>query len=423
MEDADEIMLAAVESFIDDFSATRGGPLTLCTDSSPGPDSDPDTGKKEFDLHPDSWETSNWEDLQASSPSSASTADSGSKDQRDKTIEPSQEAMDHRRQISNAKAAIRRTRYRQRIKREREVLITQVSELSAELSKRQVARRESDMKQTQSLALCAWKAIATLQKEKRYLSQEQQLQLQAAVLNNSKLIHQMKAFLVECNQPERNSVPDGATGDILLNDFVRELGSLYAQTNNVFHGMDLIDKVHPLEYGPVTKSYGGVQYVEFAEVAEIGHSFEQASRGFSFIMLASMGDCNYKAPTSDPDNICAEKYCMTWASKSSTPILNSLAVRRFQEDDRLVFVWRALLEGQGEFEGHHADETGWFVLRPSPTSSSHSILTTYSRLVPTQIGKPSGNASAARFMDAVLRAEEAEFEEMSKVFEEMAIKS
>lgn len=57
-------------------------------------------------------------------------------------------------------------------------------------------------------------------------------------------------------------------------------------------------------------------------------------------------------------------------------------VRRYIEADRVVFVWRALTEGQGDFEGLYTDETAWYVLRPSAAKDEAMVVEVFTRLVP-----------------------------------------
>lgn len=108
------------------------------------------------------------------------------------------------------------------------------------------------------------------------------------------------------------------------------------------------------------------------------------------------------------------------------------AVKRYVEKDRAVFVWRALAEGQGEFDGLHTVETAWFVVRPLTAAeaeakagetearhtkgSSAMILESYTRLVPVGFGRPSDDdARANKFIKILAKADEADVNDMKQM--------
>lgn len=69
------------------------------------------------------------------------------------------------------------------------------------------------------------------------------------------------------------------------------------------------------------------------------------------------------------------------------------AIKRFIERDRVVFVYRALTEGQGKFSGICSDETGWVVVRRQIGDTTQNvcdstILENCVRILPVCCGSP-----------------------------------
>ncbi|POM68555.1 Hypothetical protein PHPALM_15274 [Phytophthora palmivora] len=98
-------------------------------------------------------------------------------------------------------------------------------------------------------------------------------------------------------------------------------------------------------------------------------------------------------------------------------------VRKYEEPDRVVFVWRALTEGCGDLSGYHSDETGWLVLRPTGSVNYNAtILESYVRFVPLRVGKVSSRkVDPDRFANIVAKSGEEEVNEMGRMLEKMLL--
>ncbi|OWY92158.1 hypothetical protein PHMEG_00038951, partial [Phytophthora megakarya] len=71
-------------------------------------------------------------------------------------------------------------------------------------------------------------------------------------------------------------------------------------------------------------------------------------------------------------------------------LLQRVVVRRFQENNWVVVVWKVFTEGEGLFRGMHSDETGLCVARPSSSSAATgTILDTCFRHVPMHFSSSS----------------------------------
>ncbi|GMF17084.1 unnamed protein product [Phytophthora lilii] len=126
--------------------------------------------------------------------------------------------------------AQRRSRYVAKARLKREALRQQVHKLSTDLEHmrhiRELAKEKE--KKTNTFALGAWRAAAAHQKDRRMEAQDTQRQLKAAVIRQSKLIHQLETShgyyaakcgvesLVSCGKEEK-------TCTALLKTFVIDL--------------------------------------------------------------------------------------------------------------------------------------------------------------------------------------------------------
>ncbi|GMF32817.1 unnamed protein product [Phytophthora fragariaefolia] len=338
-------------------------------------------------------------------------------------------AAERRRKIKNAQAAKRRLRYLKKLKTERKTLKKQEEELSAKLKELQEAHaNEKTARNKNMLMLSAWKANATRQKERRLESEETQRQLKMAVGEQSTLIHRMGHLMQQhhlLNSTELNEekeITRDQKGKALLQSFVHEMDSLYAKTDDVIGNVDF-GMSPPLTYELTRKWNKDKNFLESADATVIPFSFEQTCRAVSLMILAP----SYNDELDDPDNTAIRTYRLNFSRElgNSATLLIYNAVKRYVETDRAVFVWRALAEGQGEFDGLHTVETAWFVVRPlikagqtdaRQIKNSAMILESYTRLVPVGFGRPSENdARANKFIKVLAKADEADVNDMKQM--------
>ncbi|OWY96256.1 hypothetical protein PHMEG_00033522, partial [Phytophthora megakarya] len=102
------------------------------------------------------------------------------------------------------------------------------------------------------------------------------------------------------------------------------------------------------------------------------------------------------------------------------------AMRKYEESDRVVYVWRVLMEGQGELSGYHNDETGWLRVRPEDPAlgkfCNSTIIEGYARFVPFCAGRvPNAKVTPDRFADIVAKTSEKQVNELGRILEQMLL--
>ncbi|KAG7384271.1 hypothetical protein PHYPSEUDO_002800 [Phytophthora pseudosyringae] len=338
-------------------------------------------------------------------------------------------STERRRKTKNAQAATRRKRYLKKLKVERRTLTKQEVDLALELKKlREVHAKERTARNKKMLTLRAWKATALRQEERRLEAEEKQRRLKAAVVNQSGLILRMKTLLcqqrmlnsLDAYEEQKASKRRHRKGTLLLQTFVREMDSLYAQTDAVVGGVRF-EMSPPLTYELTRKWSKDKTFLESADATVIPNGFEQTCRAVSLMILAP----SYNDELEDPENTASRTYRLNFSRElgNSATLVVYNAVKRFVERDRAVFVWRTLAEGQGEFDGLQTVETAWFVVRPlTEAAKAHSkegpemVLESYTRLVPVGFGRPSDNdARANKFIKILAKADEADVNDMKQM--------
>ncbi|KAE8971565.1 hypothetical protein PF011_g25989 [Phytophthora fragariae] len=290
-------------------------------------------------------------------------------------------SAEKRREIRNAQAAQRRLRYCQKLKNEKETLQQQENQLSQELSRLHQARVDGRSVQGDK-TLSLWKAIATRQKERRVEAESQQRQLRAAVVGRARLIHQMNALLQRPDtQVEKNDSP--------------------------MEEMDF-SVTYPLVYRPTRACAQGAEIYASANATVVPFDFEQTCRAMSVLMMTDPTEKTIR----EPQNTATVKYQVESQLKPGEDfkLMVHMAVRRYREPGRMVFVWRGLVEGLGALSGYHTDETGWLVLRPHLTSN---LLKSYVRFVPMSVGEAGvtgSNEDTDQFAEVVIKAGEDEYD-------------
>ncbi|POM60985.1 hypothetical protein PHPALM_30074, partial [Phytophthora palmivora] len=329
-----------------------------------------------------------------------------------KTTKTSQLSADERRELRNAQATKRRLRYRQKLKDEKETLKREEVKLLSELKRLQKTQVDEKMCQVDNMTLSVWKAIATRQKEKRNEAEQTQRQLRAAVIGRARMMHQMNALL---QTPERPKLDNG----VLFNAFEAELDAVYAQTDQVMQDAEF-KMSSTLQYKPKRTTKQGVEVFDSADTTVIPFSFQETGRAISLLMLMDPDNC-FTEVDDEPRHTAKVKYevkCQLEPGEISKLQVYSV-VRKYEEPDRVVFVWRALTEGCGDLSGYHSDETGWLVLRPTGSVNCNATrLESYVRFVPLRVGKVSSRkVDPDRFANIVAKTGEEEVNEMGRMLE------
>ncbi|KAG1691825.1 hypothetical protein DVH05_026200 [Phytophthora capsici] len=299
-----------------------------------------------------------------------------------------------------SKDAIRRSEYRKKQKAEKEALRREIDELSAKLDKLQDSSDNGGVSPSTDAALssCLWKAIASRQKEHREAAEEEQLHLRAAISSRATLIEDLSGFL-------RKRVHDGAitsgadseggprlqkrmrlepTDSALFETFIQELHAVYLQTDEVVRACELSMTMET----PFTTKHkdGETEYYQHADRQTLPFRYKQTCHSIWHLaeLKHRQEDREIFEGVEDPENTMAMKFRITSRRMGETvSLLQRVVVRRFQEANRVVVVWKVFTEGEGIFRGMHSDETGWCVIRPSTTASATgTILDTCFRHVP-----------------------------------------
>ncbi|RLN80924.1 hypothetical protein BBJ28_00003394 [Nothophytophthora sp. Chile5] len=360
--------------------------------------------------------------------------------------QPIQTLDERRRAVRNAQAAKRRVKYRQRLKDEWQLLRQQESELSMELSDLQKVQAQAKVLRRSSLALPAWRVITALQREKRREAETQHEGLRATVASQAMVIQQMKGLLrqiLTVDEPERlkpcekhaSSMESHETA--LFEDFLRELEPLYAQTDEVIKACGFErEPSTSMFYMPVYRKHQDTVYFESKDTMQIPFDFPQTCRGVSKLMLNDPIGCQHFDGVKDLENTDAMKFRAKyhWDSGEVAHMVIYTAMKIYQEADRLVYVWRALTEGQGVFADMHANETGWFVVRPSTSTDENvaengasggvsTVLESYSRFVPMHLGSTSNCKGAVdRFAELIVRSGAKEVDELTWTLRNLLIR-
>ncbi|KAG3132303.1 hypothetical protein PI126_g19701 [Phytophthora idaei] len=343
-------------------------------------------------------------------------------------------AAERRRKITNAQAAKRRVKYLKRVKGKRETLKCQARDLTKELQRMKDAQEKArqEAEKADALATSVWRATCVRHKERRMESEEQQRRLKATVISRGQLIHQMHSLLqhrLASSQLESLMLLEGKKscgwekkGTALFKTFVQELDAIHAQTDEVIENSD-VKFCSSLMYKRTWKWNQGMTFLESADATVIPFGFEQSKHAVTFAMLSDPRENPHSEGIEDPENTTVSTYRLnySWESGESVSFVVYCAIRRYVEPDRVVFVWRARSEGQGEFDGLAMDETVWVVVRTSEAHTEENPATVfeiYTRLVPTGFGGPH---VPPRFVKMFVRSDEEDITYMMRLLEKLLV--
>ncbi|KAG7384950.1 hypothetical protein PHYPSEUDO_002096 [Phytophthora pseudosyringae] len=346
-------------------------------------------------------------------------------------------ATEHQRQRS--KDAIRRSEYRKRQKEEKNALRREIDDLSAKLDKLQDAPGVGGVSPSTDAVLssCLWKAIASRQGDHRQAAEEEQLRLRAAISSRATLIDDLCGFLKK--RVHDGALADGGFGDAprlqkrmrleptdsaLFETFIQELHTVYLQVDEAVAACELSSATDTPSISKHTD--GGTEYYQHADRQTMPFKYKQTCH--SMWQLAQLQhrqeDRELYEGVADPENTMAMKFRITSRRMGETvSLLQRVVVRRFQECNRVVVVWKVFTEGEGLFRGMHSDETGWCVVRPSINCAvAGTILDTCFRHVPMHFSNSSTRAPVVNeFTDLVVTTGEEESQTVLKALEKVLL--
>ncbi|KAE8877627.1 hypothetical protein PF005_g25819 [Phytophthora fragariae] len=309
-------------------------------------------------------------------------------------------------EMERAKDRKRRSAYRERRKIEKETLQKQAGELSAELAQLQKAKQAK-----RSLASSAWEMVAKRQLQARLNAEEKQRRLVRAVESQANVIEEFKGFM-----HERLSIVDDM-GEAIYKQkrirlepsdaefykaFANELDAVHAQTEEMLkaYGLDSADANWD---GPRRKwkEEGESGYYVYADKRVMPFDFKHICKFMWQVaqMDHRQEDREYYDGMENSEDTSALKFRVTTRLNSgrTMSILQRAVSRRYLSNGRSVVVWRSFAEGEGIFSGMHADECGWCVSIPLPSSpESRALMRTMMRHVPMHFSTKSAQEADAK---------------------------
>ncbi|KAF4043152.1 hypothetical protein GN244_ATG04631 [Phytophthora infestans] len=310
-----------------------------------------------------------------------------------------------RHELEKAKDRKRRSVYRERRRVERESLQQEVEKLTEQL--RNVQGHNNVLAST-------WKMIAERQLAARMTAEAEQKRLCEAVSGRAVLLERfhdlMNRRLTEWDDLSLSEGIDTraasyqhkrvrleSTEDAIFSAYIDELDGVYAQTDEALRLRGL-DDTRPNWDGPSenwTKDpdtgyflYGGKLTLPF------GFSELCPSRWYTAPLRHRQEGRQLYHGVDDPDKTLAFKFRITTrlASGKTASVVQRVAIRRYEQNERMVIVWRLFTEGEGAFFGMNADETGWSVVVPATGSAKTGIvMLTCIRNVPMHLSNVGAN--------------------------------
>ncbi|GMF34718.1 unnamed protein product [Phytophthora lilii] len=310
-------------------------------------------------------------------------------------------------------------------------LTQQKEALTAKLIRLQQAHeetKEGDEKNRSTLALSAWRATAARQKELRREAEALQQKLKEAVWCQSAVIQNLNVTLQQSlsNRPVKRltSVDGQESGtkakSALFNVLMGELNALYAETGDLVRGARC--EFQRPDVNKMRRKWNQDRSLLRSTVATIVPAdFERTWRALSLILLSDDSGIHYTGKIVDPENTIVMTYQQTFSLKSGKTATSVVyyAARRYIEENRVVFVWRVLNEGHGEFASLLSNEHAWLVI--SHFASTQTLLESYSRLMPIGMGDTSlrDGSRLDQFVQHLLKADEAEINDVNLAMERL----
>ncbi|KAG6603100.1 Rio kinase [Phytophthora cinnamomi] len=349
-------------------------------------------------------------------------------------------------ELAKEKAGQRRDAYRKRQKEERAILQVQDAELSRQLAKLQQFKRQEATQSApgDTLALGAWKAIATRQYESRKESEALQKRLRAAINSRAVMIQDLETLLRKRMREVETlncieGVPElfekkarlGTKDATLYNTYFENLDALYERIDEVFQDVGVTPTPGGILSGePTRKMDGDTEYFETIGVGRVPFSFQRTCDAvweLTSVPHRQEGRKVYDG-LPDPENSLALQFCSPHRRENGE-VCNLRwyhVVRRYVEKSRMVVVWRALCEADGEFPGLNSDETGWAVVH-APTNDATFAATTLVqaciRLVPMhfQDGIPDMEGKLGQFMELLVKTGVEDNQEIERMMERLLL--
>ncbi|KAI9909622.1 hypothetical protein PsorP6_015002 [Peronosclerospora sorghi] len=352
-------------------------------------------------------------------------------------------------ELARERAGQRRDAYRQRLKFERESLRLQEEKLTKRLAtlKKRKDRETMEMGASDALVLGAWRALAMRQYEDRRQAEKLKKRLMAAVTQRARMIQDLElvvrkrvrdvqtlATLDDLDLLEKKPrVEDKDT--LLYTTYSEHLDALYGKVDEVFATVGLNPTPGGILSGnPTKKKVHGTECFETIGVGNVPFDFQRTCDAVWELVSVphrQEGRQVYHG-LPDADNSIALQFYFPLRRKNGKVLMvrSYHVARRYIEPDRVVFVWRALCEAEGEFTGVNSDETGWAIVHapttnaPSLAASTMTLVQGCIRLIPMNFNDGSeveGDGKVDQFMELLVQSNVEDNREIERMMDRLLL--
>ncbi|POM73510.1 Hypothetical protein PHPALM_9637 [Phytophthora palmivora] len=324
-----------------------------------------------------------------------------------------------KREMEKAKDRQRRAVYRVRRLTERDNLLQQVEDLTAELAQRQQIKNNKV-----PMSTTAWKVLALRLQQERQDAENQQRRLWIEIDARSTLLRDLYYRLACDNNADSSHAlcqrkrmrlehSDAKTYE----QYLEELDGVYAKTDEMFQDFEVVSEddgqwIKDVQTG--SSHYKGkmVLPIDFHQAC---HALWDASH-----LPHRQNDRQHYGEVEDCENTAAYKFRITRQTLGRVAsVVQRSVTRRYQDEGRLIVVWRSFLEGEGKFDGMYADETGWDELTPS---EGGTVMKTYIHHLQMHVGAMTIHQPAMnKFNDIVLDSVSDIGEDIYQRFEKLLV--
>ncbi|KAL3664780.1 hypothetical protein V7S43_009960 [Phytophthora oleae] len=277
-------------------------------------------------------------------------------------------------------------RKRRREKRERQ-------QLERENLKSEIEKLKVELQRTQERCLTcqvSWKSRAERQLAARLSSEAQYYQLREAISLQTSVLQEFQILACECLDDEY-SMSLGSELPVRLSQrkrlhleladteifttFDQEIDSVYARTDKTLltFGLSSTEENWGSPYQTCSKDAGSGS-LQFRGKVTLPFNFADVCqyRWQAAHLVHRQANREEYVGVEDPENTVALKFRVSTQLKSGqiATAIQNIVLRRYQEEERMVLVWRLFTEGEGAFSGLHSDETGWGVATPAKNVST-----------------------------------------------------
>ncbi|KAG1692546.1 hypothetical protein DVH05_025298 [Phytophthora capsici] len=279
------------------------------------------------------------------------------------------------------KQALRKKRYELRLKKERETLQSLKVELTTRLTRLQ---NEHNRKKHRSVTTAAvsnlpWRNLVLVQRQQLLQSKEEQERLVTAVTSQASYLKTLRGMTptellqtVASQQEASIAIASSRQVNVQANHvrFAQQLSQVVAahnQVDDIFSDFDVLNMPTGMTSGMRSpKSDGPAFYQHFNRFTQ---PFRLSQTQNSWWKLASLEgmikDREDYSDLADPREatILRVRLVQTLVTGATVSIIQRYIFRRVVEENRAVFTWKTISEGEGIFAGMYLEETGWASLQ------------------------------------------------------------